>query len=342
MPDASRTILLRNTAALEAFVPQWRDLWKEDSEATPFQTPEWLLPWWHQFGQTELRAAVVFQHDRPAAFLPFYIYPEPSTGERKLFLVGAGTTDYLDGLFAPACTLEQVQCGVQAILQPGGWDSLTALQMKPGSLLSKALQYVTAAQGFLSESCSRMPALSIEHLPTKIRRNALYYRNRAQRAGNLEFKIADASNCIEAFNTLQALHTRRWNLRGEPGVLADQRVIAWHREAIPRLQRQGLLRLCSLRLRGETLGVLYSLIDPPWRTRRTQYFYLTAFSSDHAELRPGTLLLAYAIDHAAKEGVKIIDMLRGEEPYKNLWHMERTATFGVSLKAMTREMEKTA
>jgi CelD/BcsL family acetyltransferase involved in cellulose biosynthesis len=216
--------------------------------------------------------------------------------------------------------------------------------MKPGSLLYKALrqEYAATPQHFLSESCSRMPALSIEDLPTKIRRNALYYRNRAQRAGDLEFEVADASNCIDAFNTLQALHTQRWNLRGEPGVLADQRVVAWHREAIPLLQSQGLLRLCSLRLRGEPLGVLYSLIDPPWRTPRTQYFYLTAFSPDHAELRPGTLLLAYAIDHASREGVEIIDMLRGEEAYKNLWHMERNATFGVSLQAVALEMARTA
>jgi CelD/BcsL family acetyltransferase involved in cellulose biosynthesis len=302
------------------------------------------MPWWHQFGQTELRAAVVFQLDRPAAFLPFYIYSEPSTGERKLLLVGAGTSDYLDGLFSPTCTLEQVQCGVHAILDPGGWDELTALQMKPGSRLYKALrqEYAAIAQDFSSESCSRMPALPIDDLPTKIRRNALYYRNRAQRTGTLELQIADASNCVEIFNTLQVLHTQRWNLRDEPGVLADQRVVTWHREAIPLLQRESLLRLCCLRLRGEPLGVLYSLIDPPWRTPRTQYFYLTAFSPDHADFRPGTLLLAYAIDHAAKEGVKTIDMLRGEEPYKNLWHMKRTATFGVSLKAMTLEMKKTA
>jgi CelD/BcsL family acetyltransferase involved in cellulose biosynthesis len=342
MPDATRIILLRSTAALEAFVPQWKDLWKEDSEATPFQTPEWLLPWWHQFGQNELRATVVLQHDRPVAFLPFYIYSDPSTGERKLLLMGAGTTDYLGGLFSPTCTLEQVQCGVQAILRSGGWDSLTAMQMKPGSLLYKALRQEYAAQDLLSESCSRMPALSIEHLPPKIRRNALYYRNRAQRTGNLELQVAEASNCIEIFNTLQTLHTQRWNLRGEPGVLADQHVIAWHREAIPLLQSEGLLRLCSLLLRGKPLGILYSLIDPPWRTPRVQYFYLTAFSPDHAELRPGTLLLAYAIEHAAREGVEIIDMLRGQEAYKDLWHMQRTDTVGMNLKAIALEMTRTA
>lgn len=88
MLDQIRTVLLRNTAELEAFVPRWRELWKGDRAATPFQAPEWLLPWWHHFGQAELRAAVALQEGRPAAFLPFYIYPEPSTEERKLLLIG--------------------------------------------------------------------------------------------------------------------------------------------------------------------------------------------------------------------------------------------------------------
>lgn len=343
MPDQIRTVLLRNTAEIEAFVPRWRELWKEDSAATPFQAPEWLLPWWHHFGQAELRAAVALQEGRPVAFLPFYIYPEPSTEERKLLLIGAGTTDYLGGLFSPSCTLEQVRCALQAVWESGGWDSLTALQLQPGSLLYRALEHEDepGRQIFSSESCSRMPAMPIEQLPQKIRRNVLYYRNRAQCSGNLDFHVADASNCIAEFDALRNLHTRRWNENGEPGVLADEQVIACHREAIPLLQSQGLLRLCSLRRGDDTLGVLYSLVDPAWRSPRTQYFYLTAFSPDHAQLRPGTLLLAYAIEHAAQEGVEVIDMLRGEESYKDLWHMERVPTLGVSLSALTCELEET-
>lgn len=343
MLEATRTVLLRSTTALESFVPQWRQLWDEDREATPFQAPEWLLPWWHHFGQAELRAAVVFREERPVAFLPFYLYSEPSSGERKLLLVGAGTTDYLGGVFSPSCTIEEVRCAVQAVRETGGWDSLTALQLQPGSLLCDALQQedAVAAREFFSESCSRMPAIPIQQLPQKIRRNILYYRNRAQRMGNLEFQVADASNCIAGFETLRDLHAQRWNQRGEPGVLADERVIAWHREAIPLLQSRGLLRLCSLLLGGEPLGVLYSVIDPPQRGPRTQYFYLTAFSPDYAELRPGTLLLAYAIERAAQEGVAVIDMLRGDETYKHLWHMERVPTVGVSLSALALEMEAT-
>ena len=337
MLETVRIELLKNTAALEAFAPQWHGVWQADEAATPFQSPAWMLPWWHQFGQAETRTAVVFGGDQPVALLPFYVYPEPNTGERKLLLIGAGTTDYLDGLFAPACSAQHVQLGLDALREAGGWDTIAAMQLRPGSLLYSALRAYPGAEMFASESCSQVPASTMADLPVKIRRKAMYYRNRALRLGELRFHVADARNCLNVFSMLQTLHTQRWNARGEAGVLADERVLAMHREAVPRLQAEGLLRLCSLMLGEETLGVLYSFIDPPGRKRRTQYIYLTAFSGEHAELRPGTLLLAYAIEHAAREGIAVVDMLRGDEAYKEIWHAARIPTFGIVLPANNKE-----
>ncbi len=54
MSIGSSLTILRTTAELEALVPEWRTLWLQDPSATPFQCPEWLLPWWRQFAQPEL------------------------------------------------------------------------------------------------------------------------------------------------------------------------------------------------------------------------------------------------------------------------------------------------
>jgi CelD/BcsL family acetyltransferase involved in cellulose biosynthesis len=331
MPSGIDCELIRTTAELEAFQPQWNALWLEDPHAMPFQRPEWLLPWWHQFGQPDLRAVTVSQQGRLIASLPFYIYREPNSGERQLLLLGVGTTDYLDGIFSPDCRPEHVQAALDLLQTEGGWDVLHVSQLAPDSMLFQTLQRQSNVQRWNGESCSRMRAVTMAELPVKIRRNAMYYRNRAARRGSLEFTVADSFNCAEAFDALERLHTSRWQNAGEPGVLADPRVLAWHREALPLLQRSGMLRLCSLRLNGKIIGALYSLIDPPSRPERTQYFYLTAFSPNHADLRPGTLLLGFAIEHAAKEGVRTIDMLRGEEPYKKIWHVEPIPTYALTL-----------
>ncbi len=333
MPERFRYDLLRETQELENFRPAWETLWREDAHATPFQNPRWLLPWWHQFGELDLRAIVISGGRGPIAFLPFYVYREPATQERQLLMLGVGTSDYLDGVFAPECGAEQIRIALNLLGSEGGWDVLYASQLRQQSLLFRALQQTedSGIHMFAAEPCSRMRACRIAELPTKLRRNAMYYRNRAQRMAKLDFAIADERSWPEFFDALVHLHTSRWKSQGEPGVLADRRVLDWHRETIPLLQQQDMLRLCSLRLNGEAIGVAYSLVDPVQRPNRTQYVYLTAHSVEHADLRSGTILLALLSEHAASEGIEIVDMLRGDEDYKKLWHVEPVPTYGAAM-----------
>lgn len=338
--------VLRTTQQLDEFVPTWSALWQADVHATPFQHPAWLLPWWQQFGQPDLRAVVLQRQGTPIGLLPLYLYSSPGRDVgRKLLALGAGTTDYLDGIFAPDCTVAHIQQAFRLLAAEDTWDILDLLQLRPGSLLARALAETPGARAIESLSCSRGPARSISELPVKIRRNALYYRNRAMRRGSLTLACAGLEELLPTFDELARLHTARWQHAGEPGVLADERVLAWHREALPKLQRAGLLRLSTLRLDDAVLGILYSLADPADRNTtgsvtdaekvspagRAQYFYLTAYSPDYADLRPGTLLLALAMEQAAVEGVRAIDMLRGKEAYKRLWHLEPAPTLGFRL-----------
>jgi CelD/BcsL family acetyltransferase involved in cellulose biosynthesis len=331
MPEPLDIDVLRSTRELREIGPQWSSLWCADPDSTPFQSPEWLLPWWRQFGQPELRAITISDRGRLIGLLPFYIYREPGGGQRQMLLIGAGTSDYLDGIFSPECTVLAIRAALDILAQTEGWDTLIASQLRPQSKLFRAFSALSRTQPFQAEHCGAMPAVRVQQLPVKIRRNAMYYRNRAQRLGTIELVIADQSNWPALFAELQQLHTEHWQTRGEPGVLADPRVLDWHRDAIPGLLASGILRLCALRLKGQTLGLLYSLVDAPTRPVRTQYLYLTAYSMENAELRPGTLLLASAIEHAAKEGIQRIDMLRGDEAYKQIWHLEPIPTFGFLL-----------
>jgi CelD/BcsL family acetyltransferase involved in cellulose biosynthesis len=322
--------VLRTSEELRAFVPQWTALWQEDPQATPFQAAEWLLPWWNQFASQELRAVTIASDQKLIGFLPFYVYRVPQTGERQLLLLGVGTTDYLNGVFAPECSREDIQRAIEMICAEGGWDALYATDLLPNAKLAHSLDGL--AEKFTSATCSRMAAVPMAALPQKIRRNAMYYRNRAMHLGEMRFEVADRSNWAESFDALQRLHTDRWRQNGESGVLADPRVLAWHREAIPQLERSGYLRLCSLRLEDEIIAVLYALLGSPSKPWQTQYFYLTAYSIHHAGLRPGTLLLALAIEHAANEGIETIDMLRGDEASKQIWHMDQVPTYGYRLR----------
>lgn len=363
--SATRYRVLRSVEELSSFVPAWRRLWERDPGALPFQSPAWLVPWWRQFGNGDLCSVVVERGGEAVAFLPFYVYRDDARGKRQLLPLGVGTTDYLDGVFAPECSLEEIRVAIDVLRREAEHDEFCVPQMPEKSRMLQAVKeqgLENREQGlgtrdqrtgigeqglgirgqaidgpvFVSESegCSRMRAVRMAELPQKIRRNAMYYRNRAQRSGRLELVQADESNWEEIFDQLRRLHALRWQTRGEEGVLVDERVVRWHREAIPELLKAGLLRLMALRLNDEVIAVLYSLIgkDPAAREleERTQYFYITAYSPEHADLRPGTLLIAYAVEHAANEGVKTIDMLRGDEGYKQIWHMEKAPTWCIA------------
>lgn len=324
--------VLRATGELEALTPAWRELCNHDRNCTPFQSPEWLIPWWHHFGNGKLRAVTITQNGGLIGLLPFYVYCRDNDSDRRLLLLGVGTTDYLDGVFAPGCNDEHIRIALNRLCDDRDWDVLDGSQLQRGSKLIEAVRDSSEQYSvFETEVCSRMAATRISDLPQKIRRNVMYYRNRATRCDALELTLADAATCRESFDMLVELHTERWRERGCAGVLADPRVQGWHREALPLLARSGILRLYTLRLGGETIGIIYSLVDPVERPNRAQYFYLTGYSTNHSDLRPGTLSIAMAIEHAFNDGVQTIDMLRGEEEYKKLWHMERQSTYGFSL-----------
>lgn len=339
MQPSAEYRVLRTTDELNGFVPAWWRLWERDPHAIPFQSPAWLVPWWHQFGTKNLCSVVIQSGGEAIGFLPFYRYEDATKCQRQLLPLGVGTTDYLDGVFSPACSDEEISGALQLLLTEVEHDLFCAMQLPPNSKLFENLARASSSTGeplpsgnlhiSKSDGCSRMHAVPMAELPQKIRRNAMYYRNRARRSGSLNLTQADESNWQRIFADLQRLHTQRWQSRGEDGVLVDQRVLDWYRAAIPLLLEGGLLRLMSLELDKRVIAVLYSLIDPE-RDGRTQYFYITAYSPEFSDLRPGTLLIAYAVEQATTEGVAMIDMLRGDEEYKRIWHMEKRPTWCVS------------
>src|ERR1700757_3957133 len=89
------------TAALEieALAPEWRALWRRTPNATPFQSPEWLLSWWGCFGNAAPSVVTARDDDRLIGLLPLYLLDEP--GCRKLLPFGISLSDYLDGLIDP-------------------------------------------------------------------------------------------------------------------------------------------------------------------------------------------------------------------------------------------------
>ncbi|WP_230530903.1 GNAT family N-acetyltransferase [Microvirga roseola] len=300
---AMKVDILSDPAGLEE---EWWDLWHRDPAASAFQSPAWLVPWRGQFSEGESRILALRDQGRLMGLLPLF------RREGRLLPWGAGTSDRLDGIFDPELELAQVSRGLAELGEP-----LDLFQLRSGSLLleAKLPDGWTETRGH-SEPCVEM-TLPAE-LPRNMAQNLRYYRRRADRTGIAEAERAGP----DILDELVELHTRRWLSREEPGVLADPRVLAWHREALPALQAAGLLRLYALRLHGRIVAALYVLLS-----KQRACYYIGGFDPDFERLGLGTVLVGHAIAEAEREEGRVFDFLRGQEPYKYRWGAADTPTF---------------
>jgi CelD/BcsL family acetyltransferase involved in cellulose biosynthesis len=144
-----------------------------------------------------------------------------------------------------------------------------------------------------------------------MREKVRYYRRRAERMGPVEVHEATSETSAEWLDVLFDLHRARWSARGESGGLASPEVQRFQRSAIPAMTASGLARLYGLRI-GERRAAAMLVLCDGWAA----YYYIGGFDPELADVSPGTILIAHAMERARDEGLAELDFLRGAEPYK--------------------------
>jgi CelD/BcsL family acetyltransferase involved in cellulose biosynthesis len=259
-----------------------------------------------------------------------YVYEEG--GVNKLFLLGMGTSDYMDGLFEAG--FEDLVCkeaSAHMAAERSTWNIAELHQLRPFSPLPRLRDSPPLKEGLgvvveqvpmtgqgaplqtresAGEPC---PVLSLcgnveDTIPKRMLQNLRYYERRAEKAGPISYKQG------VFLDDLIRLHTARWRSQGESGVLADEAVQGMHRECVPCLQRLGLLRMYALSISDRIAAVYYGFLH-----RGRAYYYLSGIDPAFQHLSIGTLIVGCAIKEAIREGATAFDFLRGQEPYKYLW-----------------------
>ncbi len=309
--------LIQSPDELSALESQWWDLWHRSPAATPFQSPAWLLPWWRHFHPGPLMGVAVFEDSKLVGLAPHYL--EDGTYGRRLLPLGIGISDQLDLLIDPDIP------GIgEAIIAPWlesaeRWDILELEELGPDAA---ALALPCPAGYNLQEQAqSSCPGLTLAgevdgdglplELSAKRRWNVRRARAAAEQRGGLRLIAPEPE---PFFEILVRLHSARWQAKGESGVLADPRVLAFQREALLRLTEAGFTRLWVTEIGGKTVGAIYGL---NWRNHAA--FYLSGFDPDFSAESPVTILLGQLFTLAALEKARDFSFLRGQEPYKYFW-----------------------
>lgn len=297
--------------------PEWLALWQRSSIATPFQSPDWLIPWWEHFGAGELCVAVLREGASVVAVAPFFVSNESPP---RLRFIGSGNTDYLDVLVDDHAPGDGAATIIRHLCQSRGWDRIVLDHLRADSPLMRAsacpevLEYVEAQDACPVLSLPGAADEFIEGLPRQLRQNLAYYRRKLTLLGETTFDQAVENNFAELFDALIRLHEARWRTINTTGVLFECDVQNFHRDAAKGLMAHHALRLYGLRFEGNLIACLYGF----HHAHRT-YYYLGGFDPTFAAFSPGTILIAHAIHEAIHEEATSFDFLSGRENYKYKW-----------------------
>lgn len=302
------TSILTSIDELERIAPRWEALWRRSPQATPFQSPHWLLPWWRAFGSDEPYAIAATSDDSLDALAPLYILRDDDSGESLGMFIGTGITDYLDILGDVDRIADEIASADCQL-----WDFQ---QLRPSSpLLSMPLRDGWSDNVEDQEAC---PILALDDLgrslSTHARKKLRYYRRCAERLGPVQYESATAESLDPFLDALFELHAARWQRRGLPGVLADAATQQFHRHVARRMLEAGALRMYVMRIADRIRAVFYGFAH-----HDTVYYYLSGYDPDLEKISIGNTIVAHAIDEAVRGGAKTFDFLRGAEEYKYAW-----------------------
>lgn len=297
---------------------QWEKLWYKVPEASPFQSPAWLLPWAEVYAPQRCWAAAQWRSGKLAALMPAFVW------ESSMLLAGAGPGDHASALFAPGAegAASDLLARLAAAI-PEPLDSIDFKQLSFSSPLIMALLAGFTAANELGEPCLVLRiggADGMANVPKRMRANWRYAVRHVQREG-ASLEVVGLEEAGEAAAELEELHALRWRAEGEEGVLADDLAARHLRLAIPELARVGLLRMHRLRAMGRSVAMLFAM-----RGRQSTCYYLSGFDPEWASFSPGTVLIGAAIAAAAHEGRAEFDFLRGQEEYKCRWGAKERPT----------------
>ncbi|MCX6967189.1 MAG: GNAT family N-acetyltransferase [Verrucomicrobia bacterium] len=303
---------------------EWTALWQRCPHATPFQHPTWLNTWWRHFGDNKRLLMVTLRESGVLVGVAPLCILRDSEGRKVMFL-GAGLSDFMDGLFAPG----HEQAGAQAVLAylaeaASLWD-LCDLRPLPSK---SALLRGEAPEGFTSEVMP-VDTLTALDLPPGVaafrQRLSRHFADRvkeadrrAKKLGALRFETAGPKTLDQTLDALLRFHDARWQNAATVGNPTG----LFHRETASAMLARGALRLYSLHVCEQIVAVLYGFVH-----QERGYFYLMGFDPEFRKISPGMLLMTHAIEELIRERVTQCDFLRGRETFKYRWGVSERTTY---------------
>lgn len=332
---------LSNWEELAELAPEWNRL----ARGIPFRSWEWLGAWWRHYGPgaaadpRELLVAAVYDSSSGEliGLAPWYAERNAVRGAIVRFL-GSGDvcSDYLTVLSAAGREGEVAAALAEWLValrkedaaadgRPLDWDRLEFGGIADDDEAMGPLLEQLALRGAIvdrrrTEHCWRveLPQSWEEYLAglSKSHRKQLRrFQRRLFASGRAVLRTAATEEEFrQAFEILIDLHRRRRESLGDRGCFHCRRFTEFHREVAWRFFKLGLLRLSWLELDSRPVACEYQLLGG-----KTVYAYQSGIDPAALEEEPGRLATMASLRAAIESGLRVYDLLRGDEAYKAHW-----------------------
>jgi len=325
--------------------------WNPLAAGIPHRQSEWLGPWWNHFGISERAYFIVARdpNERIRAIMPLQRTGDLGRRGGTLAFVGSGPacSDDLSILCAP----EDSQAAGSAIAQwlvdrandaQDGWSVLDLDGIKQGDAAMSAF-----TQAFVAAQCevhghSRMHtwqlALAsdwdtfIASVSSHAKRRFRGTLQKSETTEGISFATSQTTEELRAnLNSMMDHHQQRWVSAGFPGTYHAPEFREFVHDSAQRFLAVGRLHLLNLRLQGQSIGAIFSLVGD----NGALYGYSSGYDINHADLEPGRLLCIQELKRAHDERRPFIDYMRGDETYKQRMTAEPTRLVHLKIFAPT-------
>jgi CelD/BcsL family acetyltransferase involved in cellulose biosynthesis len=297
---------LETLSALEPLREEWTQVAARNRSV--FKTWEWLSTWWDHFGrERELLVTAVRSGGRLVGILPLYWWTTRPL--RVLRFLGHSAGDELGPVCAPA-DRPLVAEALRRVLEGARWDLLLAEQVPADEGWSRLLGGRVLAsegspvlrfgadgwEGFLRERSANFRE-QVRRRPRKLaREHAVHYR-----------MVEGQEDLRAELDALFRLHAARW-AETPSSLLAHER---FHRAVAGLAAERGWLRLWILEIDGQAAAAIHG-----FRFAGVESYYQAGRDPRWDHYHVGFVLLAHAVEAAARDSVSEYRLLRGAEQYK--------------------------
>ena len=317
------------TSQIESWFDQ-PEIWDSLAGGVPFRQVAWLGSWWKHLSEGR-EAYLVVARDSSGnvqGLLPLYRAGSGTRG-RTLHFIGDGSacTDDISVLATDehAATVSEAigrHLAEMASHHQDGWDVLDLDGIVEGNEACRALARGLRLGGATLHSMSRMKTWfkkcegtweeSLKQSSKSSRRAIGQLTKRLASIPELRYCVTEGEDVELAVAQMIQLHQARWIAAGETGTYAEPQFRDFIEAAVRAFEANGQLYLPTLHHGSDVIAAELHFIGQNGRS----YCYSTGYDINQMELEPGRLLNVCVLQHVHESTWLGVDLLRGDEPYK--------------------------